>query len=377
MNNRYNDMGTSGKTLAGDDELPASSEWKKSTIEVPKSNRRQGSQQSLQNDSYTVGWICAIEPEYLAAELCLDETHPRLAYRLSPNDTNIYVLGKIGDHNVVIACLPSGSYGTVSAANVATNMLRSFPNVRIGLMVGIGGGAPTPDSDIRLGDIVVSSPGNGQGGVFQHDSGRMIQDRDFQNTGFLNRPPTILLNAVMKLRVDYRRRPGSLEKVIDDILNKEEEELREELGRPDASTDILYRSDFVHPTKSKMACVKACGMYPANLAPQRPERRRPRSPVVHYGLIASGSQLVKDALYRDALAEKWKVLCFEMEAAGLMNDFPCLVVRGICDYSDSHKNKEWQAYAAMAAAAYAKDLLYRIPLDGVKDEKRISEVLSG
>jgi nucleoside phosphorylase len=99
--------------------------------------------------------------------------------------------------------------------------------------------------------------------------------------------------------------------------------------------------------------------------------------MVHYGLIASGNQLMKDALYRDGLAEKWKVLCFEMEAAGLMNDFPCLVVRGICDYSDSHKNKEWQAYAAIAAAAYAKDLLYTIPPSGVEDEKKISEALSG
>ncbi|KAF2248571.1 purine and uridine phosphorylase [Trematosphaeria pertusa] len=306
---------------------------------------------SNQNDNYTVGWICAIEPEYLAAELCLDETHPRMTCRLSPNDTNIYVLGKIGDHNVVIACLPNGSYGTISAANVATNMLRSFPNVRIGLMVGLGGGAPTPDSDIRLGDIV--------------------------NTGFVNRPPTILLNAVMKLRVDYRRRPGSLEKAIDHILEKEEEELREDLGRPDPSTDILYRSNFVHPENSKKACVEACGMDLSTLVPPRPERKRPRSPMVHYGLIASGNQLMKDAFYRDELAEKWQILCFEMEAAGLMNDFPCLVVRGICDYSDSHKNKEWQAYAAMAAAAYAKDLLYTIPPSGVEDEKKISEVLSG
>jgi len=332
---------------------------------------------SNQNDNYTVGWICAIEPEYLAAELCLDETHPRLTCRLSPNDTNIYVLGKISDHNVVIACLPSGSYGTVSAANVATNMLRSFPNVRIGLMVGIGGGAPTPNSDIRLGDIVVSSPGDGQGGVFQYDFGRKIQNQDFEKTGFVNRPPTILLNGVMKLRVDYRRRPGSLEKAIDHILEKEEEELREDLGRPDANTDILYRSDFIHPVNGKKACMEVCGMDPANLVPTRPERKRPRSPVVHYGLIASGNQLMKDALYRDELAEKWKVLCFEMEAAGLMNDFPCLVVRGICDYSDSHKNKEWQGYTAMAAAAYAKDLLYRIPPGSVEAEEKISEVLSG
>lgn len=330
-----------------------------------------------QNDKYTVGWICAIEPEYLAAQLCLDETHPSPTYRPSPNDTNLYILGKINDHNVVIACLPNGSYGTVSAANVATNMLRSFPNVRIGLMVGIGGGAPTPDNDIRLGDIVVSSPGDGQGGVFQHDFGRKLQAQDFERTGFVNRPPTILLSAVMKLRTDYRRKPSSLGEAVNRILEKEEEELREDLGRPDANTDILYRSDFIHPDNSKKYCVEVCGMDSTKLVPTRPERKRPRNPVVHYGLIASGDQLMKDALYRDKLAEKWNVLCFEMEAAGLMNDFPCLVIRGICDYSDSHKNKVWQAYAAMAAAAYAKDLLRVIPTSGLEAQEKISEVLSG
>jgi len=55
------------------------------------------------------------------------------------------------------------------------------------------------------------------------------------------------------------------------------------------------------------------------------------------------------------------VLCFEMEAAGLMNSFPCLVIRGICDYADSHKNKKWQAYAAATAAACAKEVLSVIP----------------
>ncbi|KAH7176210.1 hypothetical protein EDB81DRAFT_33562, partial [Dactylonectria macrodidyma] len=327
-----------------------------------------------ENDEYTVGWICAIEPEYLAAHLCLDETHRSPTCRPSPNDTNTYVLGKISDHNVVIACLPDGSYGTSSAANVATNMLRSFPNVRIGLMVGIGGGAPTLDRDIRLGDIVVSSPGEGKGGVFQHDFGKTIQKQDFQETGFLNRPPTTLLTAVMKLRVEYRRERGNFEKAIDRVLDREEEELQEELGRPDASTDTLYRSNFVHPAGSKTRCVETCGIDPTNLV-SRPERSRPRSPVVHYGLIASGNQLMKDALHRDELAEKWKVLCFEMEAAGLMNDFPCLVIRGICDYSDSHKNKVWQGYAALAAAVYAKDLLRQIHPDHVKAEEKIAGII--
>lgn len=86
---------------------------------------------------------------------------------------------------------------------------------------------------------------------------------------------------------------------------------------------------------------------------------------------------MKDALARDALVAKKGVLCFEMEAAGLMNHFPGLVIRGICDYSDSHKNKEWQGYAAMTAAAYAKDLLHRIAPTQVEAERRLSEIVSG
>lgn len=100
------------------------------------------------------------------------------------------------------------------------------------------------------------------------------------------------------------------------------------------------------------------------------------NPAIHYGSIASGNQLMKDALVRDRYAGQG-VLCFEMEAAGLMNHFPCLVIRGICDYADSHKNKEWQGYAAMAAAAYAKDLLYRISPNRVEAERKIRDILSG
>ena len=57
-----------------------------------------------------------------------------------------------------------------------------------------------------------------------------------------------------------------------------------------------------------------------------------------------------------------------MEAAGLMDSFPCLVIRGICDYADSHKNKRWQPYAAATAAAFAKELL------GVINKQEVDEL---
>ncbi|KAG7415831.1 Vegetative incompatibility protein HET-E-1 [Fusarium oxysporum f. sp. rapae] len=308
---------------------------------------------------YTVGWICAIATEYLAAQLFLDEEHEGPEF-VSTNDSNNYTLGKIGKHNVVIAVLPHGEYGISSAAGVVKDMLNSFPNVKIGLMVGIGGGAPTSEHDIRLGDVVVSASGNGKGLVFQYDFGKA--------------PPTILRAAVHGLLTQYKRKGHHLDKHINDIL-KENPRLKKEFQQPESSTDRLYHSSNVHPPDDQSSCAKACGDDPLTLVVRPDHTEYKDNPAIHYGLIASSNHLMKDALIRDALAAKKGVLCFEMEAAGLMNYFLCLVIRGICDYSDSHKNKEWQGFAAMMAAAYAKDLLHQIPPSKVEAEKPISEIL--
>jgi nucleoside phosphorylase len=106
--------------------------------------------------------------------------------------------------------------------------------------------------------------------------------------------------------------------------------------------------------------------------------RQPRRQeiMVHHGTIASGNRVMRDATERDRVsAELDSVLCFEMEAAGLMNSFPCLVIRGICDYADSHKNKIWQPYAAATAAAYAKELLSVIPTADVTNSLTADEVM--
>jgi nucleoside phosphorylase len=293
---------------------------------------------------------------------------------VSSHDNNDYTLGKIGKHNIVIAVLPHGEYGISSAAGVAKDMLHSFPNVRIGLMVGIGGGAPSIKHDIRLGDIVVSASGSGKGGVFQYDFGKTIQGQDFQETGFLNQPPTVLRAAVHGLMAQFESDGHGFEETINSIL-AQKPRLQKKYKRPDSNSDRLYQSAVVHPD-GDASCAAACGDDPANLV-SRPKRTQDEdNPAIHYGLIASANRLMKDALIRDKFAAEKNVLCFEMEAAGLMSQFPCLVIRGVCDYSDSHKNKEWQGYAAMAAAAYAKDLLCRIPPNRVEAEKKISDLLS-
>ena len=324
-------------------------------------------------EDYTIGWICAIVTEYIAAQAFLDEEHEGPEY-VSPNDNNDYTLGKIGKHNVVIAVLPGGEYGISSAAAVARDMLHSFPNIRIGLLVGIGGGAPSLKHDIRLGDIVVSEPWDGIGGVFQYDFGKAIQGQGFHTTGFLNQPPTILRTAVNGIKAQYKRKGHELEGAVSKILD-ENPRLQREYKRPDSRSDTLYQSRVIHPPNNDTACAEACGGDLSQLV-SRPKRAKDEdNPAIHYGLIASANQLMKDAIIRDKLAAERDVLCFEMEAAGLMNHFPCLVIRGICDYSDSHKSKEWQGYAAMAAAAYTKALLYRIPPNKIEAEKKIRELL--
>ena len=324
---------------------------------------------------YTVGWICAISTEYVAAQAFLDEMHDGPEY-VSPNDKNIYTLGKVGKHNVVIAVLPEGEYGTSSAARVGSDMLHSFPNVRVGLMVGIGGGAPSGKHDIRLGDVVVSAPRDGKGGVLQYDFGKTIQDQSFQLTGFLDQPPVLLRAAVNDLKAMYEGQGHQIEETINNILENKPR-LRKKYKRPDPSNDRLYHTRVTHPPNDEASCAAVCGDDSSCLI-LRPKRTKSQdNPTIHYGLIASANQLMKDSSVRDRLAAEKDVLCFEMEAAGLMNHFPCLVIRGVCDYSDTHKNKEWQGYAAMVAAAYAKDLLRRIPPNKVEAEKTISDFLSG
>ncbi|KID95301.1 Pfs, NB-ARC and Ankyrin domain protein, partial [Metarhizium majus ARSEF 297] len=336
------------------------------------------SPEAMGNDEYTVGWICALSTEYVAAQAFLDETHkgPRF---VSPYDHNHYTLGRMGNHHIVIAVLPSGEYGIASAAIVAKDMLHSFPNIKIGLMVGIGGGAPSQKHDIRLGDVVVSDPRDGIGGVFQYDFGKILQDQmqdvEFCTTGFLNQPPIVLRTAVSGIKARHEMHGHRLKEAIDNTLEKIPR-LQQDYKRPDLCSDRLYRCEFTHPLGDGLSCTAVCGNDPSKLVSRLERTRDGDTPNIHYGLIASANQLMKNAQVRDRLALKKNILCFEMEAAGLMSSFPCLIIRGICDYSDSHKNKDWQGYAAMAAAAYAKDLLSQIPQNSVEDLRRTSSGIS-
>jgi nucleoside phosphorylase len=276
----------------------------------------------------------------------LDERHSPLEQ--DPVDHNTYCLGRVHQHNVVLACLPAGHTGTNSAATVAAQMRSSFRGIRFGLMVGIGGGVPSKDHDIRLGDVVVSKPGIQNGGVVQYDYGKTMKEGEFMHTGFLNSPPMVLLTAVNTLQAEhalYGSRLADYLKVMDNPR------LRSKFGYQGAEYDQLFGAEYEH-VGGGTTC-EQCDVSQQIVRPARDDL----DPVVHYGTIASGNQVMRHGGTRDRLGREFGVLCFEMEAAGLMNDFPYVVIRGVCDYADSHKNKRWQEYAAAAAAAYAKELL--------------------
>jgi nucleoside phosphorylase len=305
-------------------------------------------------EEYVVGWICALPIELAAAMAMLDARHEPLPQMA--NDTNTYEYGSIHGHNIVIACLPSGEYGIASATSVAKDMLRSF-NIRIGLMVGIGGGVPK--HGVHLGDVVVSKPSGQFGGVVQYDFGKSMTDGKFSRTGSLNGPPKALLTALSSFQSDVEMYGDQSHRYIDELARKYPV-MKNDYASPELLKDILFRAEDEHDGSSN------CESCLSHFTPLR-HSTGSRVRKLHHGLIASGNQVMKDAKKRDEISEDMKenVLCFEMEAAGLMNNFPCLVIRGICDYSDSHKNKEWQRYAAAVAAANAKELLRHVRIEEV------------
>lgn len=190
-------------------------------------------------DAFQIGWICALPIEAAAATEMLDE-HFGILEEQDAADSNTYTLGRIGKYYVVIACLPGGQYGTTSATTVANNMLRTFSkSLRIGLMVGVGGGIPSAADDIRLGDVVVSYPQGTCGGVIQYDMGKIIAYGEFERTGSLNSPPRALLTAIGTMRAagltDDPHYPEYLQNAIGRTART-----RKNFGRPTANSDRLF-----------------------------------------------------------------------------------------------------------------------------------------
>ncbi|KAK1982768.1 nucleoside phosphorylase domain-containing protein [Colletotrichum cereale] len=285
----------------------------------------------LAHDAYRIGWICPLPVDLQAALAMLDEVHETLPQPRT--DPTVYKLGSINGHNIVIASLHQP--GNCPATMVATLMQSTFRNLDFGLLVGIGGGVPTRSEAgmIRLGHVVVSKPTGTHSGAVKYSHGK-AKDGVFERTGYINSPPVALLQAALSLDIDLEASENCpISRNIERILAKRK-----------------LRSKYQHPGLSKDHL-------------QGPRDEETDEVIVHRGTIASGELLLRDAVLRDQLAMEHGVLCFEMEAAGALTDFRCLVIRGISNYCDVFKNDDWHGFASAAAAAYARQLFFHLPVE--------------
>ncbi|KIW57718.1 hypothetical protein PV05_02280 [Exophiala xenobiotica] len=306
-------------------------------------------------DDYTVGWVCALPIEVAAAKAALDRVHYNLPPDGNSDDDNDYILGSLQGHNVVVAYPNSRVCGKTSVADVATQLNASYRSVRFNLMVGIAGGVPGTKEDIRLGDVVVSKSTAGWPGVVQYDViGERTEDQ-FVRSRALDQPTPLLLTAMGKAETAAIFDESKMPLYISEIVQKDPVTF----AHPGPEQDVLFEPNYDHATiESEDSGCSHCDPY-------RIRSRQPREvqdPFVHYGLIASSHHLTRHGATRDKFAHKHGILCFEREATGLRDAAQYLVIRGICDYADSHRFELWHAYAAAAAAAYAKEVLSFIPM---------------
>ncbi|KAI8671819.1 hypothetical protein NCS57_00658300 [Fusarium keratoplasticum] len=353
-------------------------------------------------DEFEVAIICALRIEYNAVSYVIDEFWDEDGdpYGRAPNDPNTYTTGRIGNFNVVLALL--SRMGKINAASAAASMAMSYSGLRMALLVGVCGGAPrNRNEEILLGDVVISSS------VIEYDFGRQYPDNFVRKASLQDshgRPNKEIRNLLATLETD--RGLSLLEKRTISFLQKIQAKVsktkhRGKYGYPGTSEDTLFETAHRHkhhvlPSCACVSCFSdadpvceeainsSCAKLGCSNGPivtrerlrakQRAEQEgeaTAQHPTVHIGLVASGDKVIKSAAERDRLSKEEGVIAFEMEGAGVWDQLPCIIVKGVCDYADSHKNEKWQPFAAATAASAAKALLsFCIKTDRPRDAFR-------
>ncbi|KAF5536997.1 gamma-glutamylputrescine oxidoreductase [Fusarium mexicanum] len=310
-------------------------------------------QRPVSRADFPLAIICAFSLEADAIEALFDEHWDCHVYSKASGDPNSYSTGRIGHHNVVLAYMPE--VGKANGTSVATHCRVSFPHVKLAIVVGICGVIPfTPGPrdahhEIILGDVIVSQS------VVQYDLGRQRPGSfEFKNTNeeALGRPNVEVRSLLSKLKGLRARR--AFESDMRSFLTLLQQDLELAAHYPGPGTDRLYEATYPHADKD-MSCFK-CGCN-GKLVPRERLRQEVPEPKVHFGRIASGDTVMKSGEDRDDIARNLGVIAFEMESAGVWDSLPCLVIKGACDYADSHKGKASQNYAAATAAACTKAIL--------------------
>lgn len=229
-------------------------------------------------------------------------------------------------------------------------MKKSFPNLWFGLLVGVAAGLPNlsriPRRDIRLGDVLVGVGEGESAGLVSYGLGKQTSDGFVPlHHGAQAKTETVVRSAIGNVKAFAPMRGDDFLKYYENIKDKERS--NGTFADPGQGKDNLYQTVI----EENNPVVKLVERTPRSIS---------KRTKVWYGSIGSGDKLMKDAQKRDELRDKFDLIGLEMEAAGTMSTIPVSVIRGVCDYGDAQKNKEWQPYAAAMAAAFAKGLLYKI-----------------
>jgi nucleoside phosphorylase len=304
----------------------------------------------LDFEHYTVAWIAPLEIEAQAAWYMLDHEH-KGNFAASRGDDYVYMAGDINGQNVVIATFPAGhDYGVGSAAALASQVKKSFPNLWFGLLVGVAAGLPNlsriPPRDIRLGDVLVGIGEGESAGLISYGLGKETSTGfELLHHGTQAKTETLVRSAIGQIK--------ALTPIHGNVFLQYYESIRDKHHSNGTFVDLGQEKDQLYQiveTETDLVTELV----------ERPLRPLSERTKVWYGPIGSGDKLMKNAKKRDELRDKFNLIGLEMEAAGTMSTIPVGVVRGVCDYGDAQKNKEWQPYAAAMAAAYAKAILYKI-----------------
>ncbi|KAL4978734.1 hypothetical protein BDW66DRAFT_11281 [Aspergillus desertorum] len=276
--------------------------------------------------------------------------HPALSKVLG--DPNSYTLGRIGSYDVVLVYMPSA--GKAIASSVATHMKVSYPRIQLAFLIGVCGGVPFIDkslatrgnTEIYLGDVIIST------GIVQYDRlpfASLCKDTIESNLGRPNHEIRSFLSKI-KTRSDALR-DGQCQ-----YLATIQDTVRAQC--PGSQNDVLYSRKYDH-RKENCQCSSDSKVDKTVIA-----RRRKSDvvPFLHFGMLASGDSVMMSSKVRDSIAEQERVIGFEMEGAGVWDQFPCILVKGVSDYADSHKSKGWQYFAAASAAACMRAILDEEPI---------------
>ncbi|KKK24026.1 hypothetical protein ARAM_005927 [Aspergillus rambellii] len=322
-------------------------------------------------NDFTIAIICALPLEADAVEAFFDETYDRLGryYSKQPGDRNAYINGRIGRHHVVLCYLPGMGKG--SAASVASSLRVSYTGVHLALLVGICGGVPSISNDqkIFLGDVIISDA------VIEYDFGRQYSGGFQRKTGVketLARPDQEIRSLLNGLRADKTSR--EIESQILEYLHVIQQGDKK-WNHPQID-DILFRACHLHKHYNHSIeccclqsdsfdsiCENALKENCNDLGCDNEEIIRCRKPSenarvsAYIGTVASADTVMKSGQHRDSISQKEGVIGFETVGAGVWDNIPCIIIKGVCDYADSHKNNLWQAYAAATGAAAAKAFL--------------------